>query len=159
MRTQLIFKRSLFALMVACCLALGGCEKDPVRDHGLDAEQLIAGRLDGTWGDPTAMVTPGDIPNEIFGDMRLVFTTDADGYPAQFYAKDCPIIFGGEGGGWLVTGAADDAKVTLADVGPVDEFDITVSSTTLTLSFYMGWENTDTGEQGEGDFSVTLTRK
>ena len=159
MRTQLIFKRGPFALFVACCLALGACEKDLVRDHGLDAEQLIAGRLDGTWGDPTAIITPNDVPNEIFGDMRLVFTTDTDGYPAQFSAKDCPIVFDSEAGTWSVTGTADSAKVSLAGVGPVDEFDIRVSATSLTLSFHMGWENTDTGEKGEGDFSVMLTRK
>ncbi|GGC23824.1 hypothetical protein GCM10011386_14750 [Parapedobacter defluvii] len=159
MRTQLIFKRSLFALVVVCCLALGACEKDLVRDHGLNAEQLVAGRLDGTWGDPTAIVTPDDIPGEIFGNMRLVFTTDADGYPAQFSAKDCPIVFGSAAGTWSVTGTADAAQVALSEVGPVDEFTINVSATSLTLSFYMGWENTDTGEKGEGDFSVTLTRK
>lgn len=159
MRTQLIFKRSLFALVAVCCLAFGSCEKDLVRDHGLDAEQLVAGRLDGTWGDPTAIVTPDDIPGEIFGGMRLVFTTDNAGYPAQFSAKDCPIVFGSEAGTWSVTGTADAGKVALSGVGPVDEFDIQVSATSLTLSFYMGWENTDTGEQGKGDFSVTLTRK
>jgi hypothetical protein len=159
MRTQLIFKRGLFALFVACCLVLAACEKDLVRDHGLDADQLIAGRLDGTWGGPTAIITPNNIPKEIFGDMRLVFTTDTDGYPAQFSAKDCPIVFGAEVAAWSVAGTADSAKVTLAEVGPVDEFDIHVSATSLTLSFYMGWENTDTGEKGEGEFSVMLTRK
>ncbi|GGG82214.1 hypothetical protein GCM10007415_13790 [Parapedobacter pyrenivorans] len=159
MRTQLILRNNLFALMAVCCLLLGGCEKDFVRDHGLDADQLVAGRLDGTWGDPTSIVTPDDIPNEIFGGMRLVFTTDADGYPAQFSAKDCPIVFGSEAGTWSVSGTPDSAKVVLSGVAPVDEFDIQVSSTSLTLSFYMGWENTETGEQGEGEFSATLTRK
>jgi len=160
MQTQLIFRRSLHALVVACCLVLAsGCNKDIIREHGLDAEQLVAGRLDGTWGDPTAVSTPNDIPSEIFGNMRLVFTTGADGYPVQFSAKDCPIIFGSETGTWSVAGTAEDGRVTLSGVEPVDEFTIQVSSTSLTLSFYMGWENTDTGEKGEGDFHVTLARK
>ncbi len=150
--------RGLFVLALGG-MALGSCKKEPIRGHGLDSTQLIAGRLDGTWGDPMAMVTPNDIPKAVFGNMRLVFTTDEDGYPAQFVAKDCPIVFSPLAGNWSVSGTDAGATVKLTEVGPVDEFDLTVTSAQLTLSFYMGWENTDTGETGEGEFRLTLNRK
>lgn len=135
------------------------CKEDTVSVSPLDAEQRIAGRIDGTWVNPSDFVTPGTVPEEIFGDMRLVFTTDEEGYPAKFLAKSCPIIFSSSSSSWSVTGDDTDATLTLSDVSPVDEMTATVTSTKLTLTFYMGWENTETGASGEGDFSVTLTRE
>lgn len=159
MTAKIKLLRGLYLLFICGCLVFSSCEKDPLRAHGLDQTQLIAGRLDGTWGDPTAMVTPNDIPKAIFGNMRLVFTTDENGYPAQFVAKDCPIVFSPLAGSWTVSGTDAGATVTLTDVAPVDTFDLTVTSTQLTISFYMGWENTETGETGKGGFSLTLKRK
>lgn len=145
-------------LLLLALLALGSCKEEefPV---GLDSEQLVAGRLAGTWAKPTQIVTPDDVPPEVFGAMRLVFTTDPSGEPAQFLAKDCPIVFAGTDATWKVEGNELDAKVSLSGVAPVDEFEARVSSASLTIRFHMGWENTDTGETGQGNFSVTLSRQ
>ncbi len=142
-------------------MGFSSCKKDkiPQRDVAVK-EQLVAGRLHGTWGAPYNIVTPGNVPPEIFGTMRLVFTTDGAGNPLQFMAQDCPIIFSNGGAGaWKVSGTEDSAKVNLTGVGPVDDFDVKVTSTTLTLSFFMGWENTETKETGKGNFKVTLSRR
>ncbi len=146
-------------LVMGLLVAFNACREESISMSALDAEQLIAGRIDGTWTDPSNIITPSTVPPEIFGNMRLVFTTDAKGYPAQFIARECPIIFSSSEGSWSVTGTDADASVSLSGVSPVDEMKVTVTSKSLTLSFYMGWENTETGETGEGNFSVTLTRK
>ncbi len=156
MKMKLTIKSGLLLLLMLA--GLSAC-KEEVFPVGLDAEQLVAGRLDGTWAKPTNIVTPDEVPAEVFGAMRLVFTTDETGYPSRFLAKDCPIVFAGTDATWKVTGSGDDATVTLTGVSPVDEFKAKVSSTALTLTFHMGWENTDTGETGQGDFSVTLARQ
>jgi hypothetical protein len=146
--------KSVFVIIFALTgiSGMSSCQKDILRPGKLNAEQLIAGRLDG-------IVTPENVPKEIFGSMRLVFTTDESGNPLKFMAQDCPIVFGNSTGAWVVSGNEDDAKVTLTQVEPVDDFDVKVSSTSLTISFYMGWENTDTKATGKGDFKVTLTRQ
>jgi hypothetical protein len=139
---------------------LSSCAKDVMRPDPLSGDLLTSGRLDGTWTTPTNMVTPDNVPNEIFGAMRLVFTTDEAGKPFQFMALDCPIIFSSATPGtWQVSGTADSAKVNLTGPGPVDDFDIKVSSELLTLSFFMGWENTETKASGKGNFKVTLSRQ
>ncbi|MFC3198734.1 hypothetical protein ACFOET_14020 [Parapedobacter deserti] len=160
MRMNLNLKAGIMVLLagvIGC--GMSACKKDAIRQHGLDAEQLVAGRLDGTWANPSSIITPDDVPAEVFGAMRLVFTTDDAGYPAQFIAKDCPIVFSATAGTWGVSGNENEAKVTLTGVEPVNEFTARLSTTTLTLSFFMGWENTDTGDMGKGNFSVTLTRQ
>lgn len=139
-------------------LGLSSC-KDDTLESTLDAEQLVSGRIGGTWASPSHIVTPEGVPAEIFGAMRLVFTTDETGKPSEFLAKDCPIVFSAPVGKWAVSGTQEDAKITLTGVSPVDEFSAKVSSGTLTISFKMGWENTDTGVKGQGDFSVTLSRQ
>ena len=149
----------IIILVMGLLMMFNSCTEETISMSNLDAEQLIAGRIDGTWANPSNIVTPNSVPPEIFGNMRLVFTTDAKGYPAQFIAKECPIVFSSYESSWSVTGTDSNARVSLADVSPVDEMNVTVTSTSLTLSFYMGWENTETGETGEGNFSVTLTRK
>ncbi len=149
----------MIILLMGLLVAFNACREESISMSTLDAEQLIAGRIDGTWTDPSNIVTPSSVPPEIFGNMRLLFTTDAKGYPAQFIARECPIVFSSSESPWSVTGTDSEARVLLPDVSPVDEMKVTVTSTSLTLSFYMGWENTETGETGEGNFSVTLTRK
>lgn len=134
------------------------CKDDIISEHGLDAEQLLAGRIDGTWANPTNIVVPDSLPDEIFGDIRLVFNT-ADSYPNQFYAENCPIVFSTSMSKWSVVQMDSTAVVTLEDVSPVDSFNVEVNSSHLTISFYMGWENTDSGDTGEGNFSVTLSRQ
>jgi hypothetical protein len=158
MQTRSKLKTSLIALCVLIVIGLSAC-KDDVVVGSLDAEQLVAGRIGGTWAKPSNIVTPAGVPAEVFGAMRLVFTTDSEGKPAQFLAQDCPIIFGPDAGTWDVSGTQDDAKVKLTGVTPVDEFSAKVSSGSLVISFRMGWENTETGDTGQGDFSVTLNRQ
>ena len=157
MRTTLNF-RNIIPILFATLMVLSSCKENPISTTELDDIQLVAGRIDGTWGKPSGIETPDDLPAEIFGDMRLVFTTDNDGYPAQFMAKDCPIVFSSSAGTWSVSGTETSATVSLSEVLPVDEITIAVTGTTMTISFYMGWENTETGETGQGDFRVTLTR-
>ena len=158
MQTRLNFKASLIALLVLVVVGLSSCKEDQLVGT-LDAELLTPGRLGGTWAKPTNIVTPEGVPAEVFGTMRLVFTTDGSGNPSEFLGQDCPIVFSGSAGTWAVTGAQEDAKVTLTGITPVDEFTAKVSSNALTITFRMGWENTDTGVTGEGDFSVTLSRQ
>jgi hypothetical protein len=152
------FKTSLIALCVLVVIGLSACKDDNLVGS-LDAELLVPGRLGGTWAKASNIVTPQGVPPEVFGAMRLVFTTDVSGKPAQFLAQDCPIIFGPDAGTWSVTGTQEDAKVKLTGVSPVDEFTARVSSGSLIISFRMGWENTETGVTGQGDFSVTLNRQ
>lgn len=150
----------LLILLIAGVTGLSSCKKDLVRHKVLSREQLVAGRMDGTWTTPENIVTPENVPPEVFGTMRLVFTTDELGNPLKFLAQDCPIIFGNSGAAaWEITGTDDSAKVKVSGIEPVDEFDVVVTTSTLTLSFYMGWENTDTKETGKGNFRVTLTRQ
>lgn len=158
MQTILKFKTVLMALFVLAALGLGSCKDDSLSAE-MDAAQLTSGRLGGTWAKPTNIFTPEGVPAEVFGAMRLVFTTDDSGNPSGFLAKDCPIVFGGSAGTWAVKGPQDNAEVTLTGVTPVDQFNAKVSSGTLTISFKMGWENTDTGVTGQGDFSATLSRQ
>lgn len=147
--------------MVAALFMLSSCKKDVLRTNSnLTGDKLTAGRLDGTWASPGDIVTPATVPAEVFGTMRLVFTTDGAGNPSKFIAKNCPIIFSDAvPASWSVNGAADSAKVKLTGVSPVDDFNVKVSSNTLTMSFFMGWENTDTKETGKGAFKVTLVRQ
>ncbi|RZM23552.1 MAG: hypothetical protein EOO88_25795 [Pedobacter sp.] len=146
--------------VIAALTGLSSCAKDVLRPDVLSGNQLISGRLDGTWTVPTDIVTPAGVPPEVFGGMRLVFTADEAGNPVKFIAQDCPIIFtNATSGSWLVTGTADSAQVKLAGVGPVDDFKVKISSNSLQLSFFMGWENTDTKTTGQGNFKVTLSRQ
>jgi len=150
----------LLLLLVAGLTGAASCTKDKLKHEVPDPEQLVSGRLSGTWATPSNMVTPGNVPSEVFGGMRLVFTTDASGKPSKFLAQDCPIVFGTAGAGtWNVSGTQDSATVKVTGVEPLDEFSVKVTGSTLTLSFYMGWENTDTKATGEGNFKVTLTRQ
>jgi hypothetical protein len=158
MQTRLKIKKGIFALCMLVVLGLNACTEDPIVTT-LDAEQLVAGRIGGTWAKPSNIVTPDGVPAEVFGAMRLVFTTTPDGQPDKFLAQESPIIFGTTEGVWAVTGNQDDAQVKLTGVTPVDEFSAKVSSNNLIISFKMGWENTETGATGQGDFSVTLTRQ
>ena len=147
-------------LFVAGTTGLASCKKDVLQREMLTPEQLIAGRLSGTWITPGNIITPDNVPAEVFGTMRLVITSDETGKPSKFLAQDCPIIFGNADlGTWQVTGTEDSAKVNVTGVGPVDEFTARVSSNSLTISFFMGWENTDTKVKGKGNFRVTLTRQ
>ena len=147
-------------LFVAGIAGMGSCTKEKLQHEVLSPEQLVSGRLAGTWASPSSMVTPDNVPPEVFGGMRLVFTTDASGSPSKFLAQDCPIVFGTSGAGtWTITGTQDSALVKVTGVEPLDEFTVKVTGSTLTLSFYMGWENTDTKATGQGDFKVTLTRQ
>lgn len=158
MQTRLKFKTNVMALLVLIAIGLNSCKDDALVTQ-MDAELLTPGRLGGTWAKASNIVTPTGVPAEVFGTMRLVFTTDASGKPSQFLAQDCPIIFGTAAGTWDVTGTQEDAKVKLTGVTPVDEFTAKISSGSLVISFKMGWENTDTGVTGQGDFSVTLSRQ
>jgi len=150
-----------FTMLVALIGTLGmsSCKKDLLQPGGLNQGQLVAGRIYGTWANPRDIVTPKNVPAEVFGAMRLVFTTDEAGNPSKFMAQDCPVVFGNTTGTWGISGDENKAKVTLISVEPVNDFDVKISSTSLTLSFFMGWENTDTKETGKGNFSVTLTRQ
>lgn len=154
-------KTKLFLmLVVAAIIGAGSCKKDKLQHEILDQEQLVSGRISGTWAVPSNIVTPDNVPPEVFGAMRLVFTTDETGTPSKFLAKDCPIVFGSSGAGsWTVSGTQDSAQVKVVGVEPLDEFSVKVDGSTLTLSFYMGWENTDTKATGKGNFRVTLTRQ
>ena len=139
---------------------LNSCSKEVVHPGSLAGDQLTAGRLDGTWASPRDIVTPTNVPPEIFGSMRLLFTTDGAGNPSKFIAQDCPIVFtNGTMGSWKITGTADSAKVNLTGITPVDDLNVKVSSGFLTISFFMGWENTDTKAKGSGNFKVTLARQ
>ncbi len=151
---------TLFVIILNVILIsqLTSCKDDSLDDNSLDSEQLIAGRIDGTWANPDNIITPDGLPDEIFGDMELTFTTDEDGYPSLFLARNCPVVFSSSTSNWSVN-QSDSTVVSLEDVSPVDEFTVEVSSTNLIISFYMGWENTDTGDTGEGQFSATLTRQ
>jgi len=150
----------LLVLLVAGVTGIASCTKVKVTHDMLDPEQLVSGRLAGTWTTPSNIITPDAVPPEVFGGMRLVFTTDASGYPSKFLAQDCPIVFGNAGAGtWTVTGTQDSALVNIMGVDPLDEFNVKVTTSTLTLSFYMGWENTDTKATGKGNFQVTLARQ
>ncbi len=150
----------IFAVLVAGVMSCMSCKKDKIQHTVLNPEELVSGRLSGTWAFPSNIVTPDNVPAEVFGTMRLVFTTDDLGAPSKFLAQDCPIVFGNTGAGsWSVTGTQDSAIVKLVGVEPLDEFSVKVSGSALTLSFYMGWENTDTKDTGKGEFQVTLTRQ
>lgn len=139
-------------------IALVACETYTVQEHGMDDEQLSGGRLVGTWGEPHAIVTPDGVPAGVFGKMRLVFTVDDNGYPEQFYSTNAPIVFTSGVGEWRYTTEGDYSNITLDQTVPVDNMNVEVSSETLSISFFMGWENTETGETGQGDFSVSLSR-
>lgn len=154
--------KGIYTLLAALVglTGLSSCAKEMLRPEVLSGNQLIAGRLDGTWTNPTDIVTPTGVPPEVFGAMRLVFTTDETGNPSKFIAQDAPIVFSNAvQGSWQVSGTADSAQVNLAGVGPVDDFKVKVSANSLKLSFFMGWENTDTKATGKGNFMVTLSRQ
>lgn len=152
-------RKSLAVVAIATlALAIQSCQEQTIIEHGLDKEQLEAGRIAGTWGVPSNIITPNDVPAAIFGEMRLLFTTDSEGYPDKFIAKNCPVVFSDGVGEWSFSISEEIANVTLSEVVPVDEFKASASSSSLVISFYMGWENTETGETGEGEFSVTLER-
>ena len=155
------FLKQIFTLIALTFLisALSSCEKQAILEHGLDEIQLAAGRVAGTWTSPSSIKTPDGVPSDIFGDMRLLFTTDKEGYPGKFVAKNCPIVFSSDAENWAITLKEDNNEISLTDIVPVDVFSFKVNASTLTISFHMGWENTETGEQGEGDFSATLIRK
>lgn len=149
-----------FMLLVAGITGVTSCTKEKLKHEVLNPEQLVSGRIAGTWAVPGNMITPDNVPPEVFGGMRLVFTTDDTGAPSKFLAQDCPIVFGNSGvGSWAVTGTQDSALVKVTGVEPLDEFSVKVTGSTLTLRFYMGWENTDTKATGQGNFQVTLTRQ
>lgn len=150
---------SVLLLTMVAVVSLNSCKKETISGVELDEKQLVAGRLAGTWASPSAVVVPESVSTEVFGGMRLVFTTDEQGYPAAFTAKDCPIIFSNTAGTWNINGTEEQATVSLTGITPVDEMDIKISGQHMVLSFHMGWENTETGETGQGDFSVTLTRQ
>jgi hypothetical protein len=146
--------------IVLAAMIVSSCSKETLNPKALAGNQLMAGRLDGTWAAPRDMVTPATVPADVFGAMRLVFTTDAAGNPLRFIAHNSPIVFSNAtAGAWKITSTADSAKVSLAGITPVDDFTVKVSSNTLTLSFFMGWENTDTKATGKGNFKVTLVRQ
>ena len=147
------------SLAVLLLLSLVGCKKDLISGVALDQEQLIAGRLAGTWAKPTQVLVPEQVSDQVFGDMRIVLTTDDKGYPASFIAKDCPIIFSANAGTWNVAHTDGKSKLLLTGVTPVDEMEAKISGSNLILTFQMGWENTETGATGKGDFSVTLVRQ
>lgn len=149
----------LLLLLTTLSIIIISCEEKEIIEHGYDQQQLAAGRIAGTWEKPFNIKTPKNVPAEVFGEMRLLFTTDEDGIPAMFIAKGCPIVFSSEAGEWNINVADGTAKVNLKNVVPVDEFVAKATSTELTISFHMGWENTETGETGEGDFSATLLRQ
>jgi hypothetical protein len=160
MQTRFKFKTGILALLVLLAVGLTSCEEDiDMPGTAMDGGLLAAGRVGGTWAKPTNIVTPTGVPAEVFGAMRLVFTTDQTGQPAKFLAQDCPIIFETKEGDWTITGNEANATIKLAGIAPVDEFYARVSSNNLILNFKMGWENTETGATGEGDFSVTLSRQ
>jgi hypothetical protein len=140
-------------------VSFNSCKEEEIMTQGLDAELLVAGRIDGTWGNPSKIVVPDNLPHELFGKMRLVFTTDQDGYPSRFYAENCPVVFNSALSNWTLRNQDSASVVSLDKVGPVDSFKVNVSSSYLTISFYMGWENTDTKATGQGNFSVTLSRQ
>jgi hypothetical protein len=153
-------KTVMIVLAAFIVAASSSCSKDTLRPNNLSGNQLISGRLDGTWAAPRDIVTPATVPAEVFGAMRLVFTTDDAGNPLNFVAQNSPVVFtNSTSAKWNVSGTADSAKVKLTGITPVDEFSVKVSSTTLTLSFFMGWENTDTKATGKGNFKVTLIRQ
>lgn len=150
----------VLVLLVTVVTGVASCTKDKITRNVPGADELVSGRLAGTWASPSNIVTPDNLPPEVFGAMRLVFTTDATGAPSKFLAQDAPIVFGNAGAGtWTVTGTQDSAIVKVTGIEPLDEFTAKVTGSTLTLSFYMGWENTDTKVTGQGDFRVTLTRQ
>jgi hypothetical protein len=160
MAIRLNLKPALIVLFFCISgLTISSCKKEIIHPNGLNSEQLIAGRLDGTWTSASNIITPENVPAEVFGSMRLVFTTDENGNPSTFLAQDCPIIFGKTSGNWSISGTDEKAKVTLTGVDPVDDLAVKVNSSSLTLSFFMGWENTDTQETGKGNFQITLTRQ
>lgn len=147
------------ALLLTVLLWGSSCEKDLINGTVGNPEQLLAGRISGTWAKPVQIITPTEVPAEVFGDMRLVFTMDESGNPKAFLGKDCPIVFSATESTWSVSGTEEQAKITLSGTTPVDELDVKVNANSMTLSFYMGWENTETGETGKGDFQVTLSRQ
>ncbi|MGN6438290.1 MAG: hypothetical protein ACTHMM_17240 [Agriterribacter sp.] len=150
----------LLVMLVAGIAGTASCTKDKLKHEVLNPGQLVSGRLAGTWAVPSNIITPDNVPPEVFGGMRLIFTTDESGNPAKFLAQDCPIVFGNAGAAtWTVTGTQDSALVNVAGVEPLDEFTVKVTGSSLTLSFYMGWENTDTKVTGKGNFRVTLARQ
>jgi hypothetical protein len=160
MAIRLNLKSALIVLFLCTgSLTIVSCKKEIIHPNGLNSEQLIAGRLDGTWTTPSKVITPENVPAEVFGGMRLIFTTDENGNPASFLAQECPIIFGKTVGTWTISESDENAKVTLTGVEPVDNMEVIVNSSSLTLSFFMGWENTDTKETGKGKFQVTLQRQ
>ncbi|WP_442591308.1 hypothetical protein ACSBL2_08745 [Pedobacter sp. AW31-3R] len=161
MAKRLNLKTAFTVLTAFLVLASGSsCTKDVLRPDELSSNQLIAGRVGGTWAMPRQIITPENVPADVFGSMRLVFTTDEAGNPVKFMAQDCPIIFGNAmEGTWGVTELQDSARVNLKNAGPVDDFKIKVNATSMTISFHMGWENTDTKATGRGTFSATLTRQ
>ncbi|MBE8722622.1 hypothetical protein [Sphingobacterium pedocola] len=146
-------------LLLTVLLWGSSCEKDLINGTVGNPEQLLAGRISGTWAKPVQIITPTEVPAEVFGDMRLVFTMDESGNPKAFLGKDCPIVFSATESTWSVSGTEEQAKITLSGTTPVDELDVKVNANSMTLSFYMGWENTETGETGKGDFQVTLSRQ
>lgn len=148
--------RSLLILLTLQMVT--GCKKE-ILNESLDRELLVAGRMSGTWAKPVDIVTPASVPAEIFGNMRLVFTVDEGGKPANFLAQDCPIVFSGLPSTWRITGTEDRASIQLEGVTPVDQMSVHIDGSILHVSFFMGWENTETGETGKGDFKVTLSRQ
>jgi len=154
------FKNTLSLMLILVVMVLGAsCEKEMIDRTVPNPKQLLAGRLMGTWGNPANIITPTDVPPDVFGDMRLVFTTDEAGNPAVFFGKDCPIVFSATESAWVVSGTPELTTVKLSGTAPVDEFEAHVDAKNLTVAFYMGWENMETGEIGEGNFQVTLSRQ
>lgn len=155
--------KSVLVAIVALIIMAGAssCTKDVLHPNdNLTADQMAAGRLSGTWATPSGIVTPQGVPPEVFGSMRLVFTTQGPGTPLNFMAQGAPIVFtGATAGTWSVTATADSARVKLKGITPVDDFNVKVTSKTLMLSFFMGWENTDTKATGKGNFKVILNRQ
>lgn len=153
--------KHIFNLTLLLTVLLWGssCEKEVINGTVGNQEQLLIGRISGTWAKPAQIITPAEVPAEVFGDMRLVFTTDESGKPKAFLGKDCPIVFSATESTWTASGTEEQAIISLEGTTPVDEFNVKVNANSMTLSFYMGWENTETGETGKGDFRVTLSRQ
>ena len=57
-------------LLVAGVAGIASCTKEKLQHEVLSPEQLVSGRLSGTWASPSSMVTPDNVPPEVFGGFR-----------------------------------------------------------------------------------------
>jgi len=145
------------AIILISITFLWGCDEQKIYESNLDAQQVIAKNLSGTWESPVEVKTPENVPKSIISKLRLVFTVDENGLPDKFFSEGAQDVFNVGSGTWNFR-EDDLTKIVLEGIKPIMDFNIDTSVTNrLRLWFTTTWRDTN-GNSGEGLFEVTMKR-